>query len=93
MYHWRGRFSNKIIQVPVTDVLQGHPCAEDCGGAPAWTELKKLFAKKDKPDPEKRKTWYRTECASGKRSGLDPWKWDINLVNKQLGIYADFICA
>jgi hypothetical protein len=34
--------------------LQGHPCAEDCGGEGGWEGLKELFAKPKPRDAEMR---------------------------------------
>lgn len=55
--------------------------------------LKELFAKKDMPDPDKSRPWYRTQCANGNRRGLDPWKWNMRDVNKQLAAFGDHIFA
>ncbi|KAI4270991.1 MAG: hypothetical protein LQ337_006324 [Flavoplaca oasis] len=61
---------------------EGHPCAEDCGSAPGWEDLKDAF-KKQKGDRSRRE-WYKTMCANGDPKGLDPYKWDILEVNDQL---------
>jgi hypothetical protein len=77
-------------QMNIPDELQavclggeGHPCAEDSGGAGGWEDLKNVF-KKGKKDPEGLKEWYKTSCANGDPKGLDPYKWDIFDVNDEL---------
>jgi len=64
---------------------EGHPCAEDCGGAPGWENLKSIFKKRG--DPEGLKNWYKNICPNGERKGLDPWKWDMFDVNGKLSQY------
>ena len=61
---------------------EGHPCAEDCGSAPGWEDLKAAF-KKQKGGKE-RKDWYKTICLNGDPKGLDPYEWDILGVNDEL---------
>ena len=61
---------------------EGHPCAEDCGSAPGWEDLKAAF-KKQKAGKE-RKDWYKTVCWNGDPKGLDPYEWDILGVNDEL---------
>ncbi|KAF4629310.1 hypothetical protein G7Y89_g8843 [Cudoniella acicularis] len=61
---------------------EGHPCAEDAGGAGGWEDLKKTFKRRN--DPEGRKDWYKYSCANGDPKGLDPYKWDILDVNDAL---------
>ena len=63
---------------------EGHPCAEDCGSAPGWQNLKEIFTKPRKKDADDLKDWYKTTCANGDPDGLNPWKWDIFQVNKEL---------
>jgi hypothetical protein len=62
--------------------LQGHPCAEDCGGVDCWEDLKAAFKKKG--DPDQRKHWYKTICTNGDPKGLDPYKWNIVRVKNSL---------
>jgi hypothetical protein len=61
--------------------LQGHPCAEDCGGPPDWENLKAAFKRND---PSGRKDWYKHICANGDPKGFDPFKWSILDVNDEL---------
>jgi hypothetical protein len=61
---------------------EGHPCAEDAGGAGGWEDLKALFKKRG--DPEGRNDWYKHSCANGDKKGLDPYKWSILDVNDGL---------
>ncbi|CAF9927753.1 MAG: hypothetical protein HETSPECPRED_006672 [Heterodermia speciosa] len=61
---------------------EGHPCAEDCGSAPGWEDLKAAF-KKQKGD-KGRKDWYKHVCLNGDPKGLDPYKWSILEVNDEL---------
>ena len=61
---------------------EGHPCAEDCGSADGWEDLKAAF-KKQKGSKE-RKDWYKTVCLNGDPKGLDPYEWDILGVNDEL---------
>lgn len=60
---------------------EGHPCAEDCGGPSGWQNLKEVFNKKGKKDPDGLKEWYRGDCDNGDPKGLDPYKWEILDVN------------
>ncbi|OXV10960.1 hypothetical protein Egran_01279 [Elaphomyces granulatus] len=60
---------------------EGHPGAEDCGGAAGWENLKACFKKRS--DPYDRKDWYKNECMNGEES-LDPWKWSKDEVNAKL---------
>lgn len=62
---------------------QGHPAAEDCGGSGGWGHLKECFQKPE-TDSDNRQKWFKTACMNGNRKGLDPWKWDMREVNKQL---------
>lgn len=64
---------------------EGHPCAEDCGSAEGWENLKEIFTKARKKDPDDLKNWYKKQCYNGDPKGLDPWKWDILEVNDGLG--------
>jgi hypothetical protein len=64
---------------------EGHPCAEDCGSLPGWENLKEIFTMPRKKDPDNLKAWYKSMCANGDPTGLDPWKWDIYEVNEALG--------
>ena len=63
---------------------EGHPCAEDAGSYPGWEDLKDLFTKKGKKDPEGKKEWYKRLCANGDPKGLDPYRWSILDVNDAL---------
>jgi len=60
---------------------EGHPAAEDSGGAGGWENLKACFKKRS--DPYDRKDWYKNDCLNGEDS-LDPWKWSRNEVNAKL---------
>ncbi|KAI4126853.1 MAG: hypothetical protein LQ338_003526 [Usnochroma carphineum] len=62
---------------------EGHPCAEDCGSAPGWEDLKKEFKKQRGGDKDLRE-WYKHQCANGDSKGLDPYKWDLMDVNADL---------
>jgi hypothetical protein len=64
---------------------EGHPCAEDCGSEPGWQNLKEIFTKPRKKDPDDLKGWYKSMCANRDPDGLNPWKWDIFEVNSELG--------
>ena len=64
---------------------EGHPCAEDVGSYPGWEDLKDLFTKKGKKDPEGMREWYKRLCANGDPKGLDPYRWSILDVNDALG--------
>jgi len=44
--------------------------------------LKKCF--KGRKDPEGLREWYKRTCANGDPKGLDPYKWDIVEVNRDL---------
>jgi hypothetical protein len=57
----------------------------NAGSYPGWEELKDLFTKKGKKDPEGRKEWYKRFCANGDPKGLDPYRWSILDVNDALG--------
>ena len=61
---------------------EGHPCAEDAGGAGGWLDLKAEFKKKG--DKDGVKLWYKTSCANGDPKGLDPYNWSILDVNDGL---------
>lgn len=62
---------------------EGHPCAEDCGSAPGWKDLKATF-KKVRGDKDL-KEWYKKMCSNGDPKGLDPYKWSILDVNDGIG--------
>ena len=85
-----GRATKNLHRVVAADDIdgviclggEGHPCAEDCGGAPGWEGLKEAF-KKPRGDPEL-KNWYKTQCFNGDKKGLDPYKWSLFEVNDEL---------
>ncbi|KAL8664376.1 MAG: hypothetical protein Q9202_003065 [Teloschistes flavicans] len=60
------------------------PCVGDCGSPGGWEDLKKAFRKSGGEEEEERRKWYEHACANGDAKGLDPYKWDILKVNKEL---------
>ncbi|KAF1811387.1 hypothetical protein P152DRAFT_459783 [Eremomyces bilateralis CBS 781.70] len=78
---------NAAIDIPETIKVvclggQGHPVAEDCGGAGGWERLKAQFSAKD--GDAGLKDWYKKECANTDGKALDPYKWSIVGVNTAL---------
>jgi hypothetical protein len=55
-----------------------------------WEELKAIFGKgayrgdADAAERQRLKTWYKTYCSNGDRTGLDPYKWDLFAINTGL---------
>ncbi|KAK4947521.1 hypothetical protein LTR10_013466 [Elasticomyces elasticus] len=80
--HRKALMPDAEYDIPVCFGGEGHPCAEDCGGAPGWEHLKEVLTKKSR-DPEL-KDWYKRYCANGDPKGLDPYKWNIVKVNDRL---------
>jgi hypothetical protein len=78
---------SKIRRLNVANIsfaAKGHPCAEDCGGAGGWEDLKELFAKPRMRDEDDRRQWYKEYCANGDPKGLNPYAWSILDVNQEL---------
>ncbi|KAI9684692.1 MAG: U3 small nucleolar RNA-associated protein [Trizodia sp. TS-e1964] len=63
---------------------EGHPSAEDCGGAYGWEQLKEEML--EEGDAGGRKEWYKESCMNGDPEGLEPYKWNIDKVNKDLAV-------
>lgn len=63
---------------------EGHACAEDCGGGGGWEDLKEAFKHPKKAENWERVSWYKSGCLNGDKKGLDPYKWDVILVNYEL---------
>jgi hypothetical protein len=38
----------------------------------------------DAEERQRLKTWYKTDCVNGDRTGLDLYKWDLFAVNTAL---------
>jgi hypothetical protein len=67
---------------------EGHPCAEDAGGATGWKKLVEAY-RTARPDEEQRekKEWFETQCSNRDRQGLAGERikqWDKGLVNRML---------
>ena len=69
---------------------EGSPVAEDAGGSYGFEELKAIYDRlrggsNEFEDEEQQKMeWYEDSCPNGNRSGLQPWLWDREAVNKNL---------
>ena len=67
---------------------EGHPCAEDAGGAKGWNNLVEAYRTVSPTDDQReKKEWFETICSNRDQGGLpgDRVKqWDKRLVNRLL---------
>lgn len=68
---------------------EGHYVAEDAGGIEGWEKLKEAYQvpldMEGGEDQELRK-WYEDVCTNGEKSGLEVWKWDQEVINRDLAL-------
>lgn len=63
---------------------QGHAAAEDYGGTWGWESLKDAFRRARRADSKELIKWYKEDCMSGDKDGLDTYSWDILDVSNDL---------